>query len=374
MAGANARLLLVACCAVQAPQQQRAFEVAWNSPWPSAGSCREERVPADALTRFGVRTNAGNALNGDAVSILYNHPGRYTIGDWPSLWPNGSVFANGGIPQLANLSRHLAQVTADVERLFPAEDFSGIVGIDWEEWEPWLNPNSDSLYARKSFALAGGDRGAAVAAWNASSLEFMVRTLETAKALRPHARWAFYGMVGCAAEWDVAAGRCSAEVRARNDALAPLWRAGTALMPSIYSECPYGPGPRGELPLRCLPGGPPGHPYGPAANSTEAQRIPISLGEAARVNAAGLPILPYTWPALYTQHCAKSPPAGLGHCPLMRSSADLDAEFRLAQAAAGVTGVIVWGSSSDVRNRQDCAEFTQYFNSTLGPLLQSLAL
>jgi hypothetical protein len=52
-------------------------------------------------------------------------------------------------------------------------------------------------------------KASAVAAWNASALQFMVRTLETARALRPRARWAYYGMLGCAAKWDVAAGECA---------------------------------------------------------------------------------------------------------------------------------------------------------------------
>ena len=349
------------------------FPIAWNSPWPAAGSCQSEGIPSDALSRFGILANAANALNGDAVTILYNHPGEYSIGDWPSLWPNGTVYANGGIPQAANLTRHLAQVRADIERLFPSPDHAGIVSIDWEVWSPWLDPRDTSAYATQSFNRAGGDKAAAVAAWNASSLEFLVRTLEVAKQMRPHARWAYYGMVGCAAKWDVATGRCADEIRQRNDALAPLWSAGTALMPSIYSECAYGPGAGGALPLRCAPGGPPGpwDPYPPSANSTEAQRIPISLGEAARVNTAGLPVIPFTWPVLYTQHCAKAPPVGLGHCPLMHLAADLDAEFRLAKTH-GASGLIVWGSSSDVRNKDDCAEFSRYVNTTLGPLLQSL--
>ena len=74
---------------------------------------------------------------------------------------------------------------------------------------------------------------------------------------------------------------------------------------------------------------------------------------------------------LYTQHCAKAPPAGLGHCPLMRSKVDLAAEFSLARAS-GAAGIIVWGSSSDVRNAADCAKVTEYVANMLGPLLQGL--
>ena len=218
----------------------------------------------------------------------------YTIGDWPSIWPNGSIYANGGVPQAANLSQHLAKVRSDIERLFPDPDHDGIVAIDWEVWEPWLDPRSSSVYAQLSFKLAGGDKAAAVAAWNASSLEFMAETLKAAKALRPHAAWGYYGMIGCFARWDVAEGVCDAEIRARNDALAPLWSAGTALFPSIYSECSFAPGPDGVM--RCQPGGPPmPDPYPGNANSTEEQRIAISLRETARVNREKLPVIPFTW-------------------------------------------------------------------------------
>lgn len=66
---------------------------------------------------------------------------------------------------------------ADIERLFPDPNHAGYIVIDWEVWEPWLNPHATTIYANKSFELAGGDIAAAVAAWNASSLKFMVRLL-----------------------------------------------------------------------------------------------------------------------------------------------------------------------------------------------------
>lgn len=66
---------------------------------------------------------------------------------------------------------------ADIERLFPDPNHAGYIVIDWEVWETWLNPHATTIYANKSFELAGGDIAAAVAAWNASSLKFMVRLL-----------------------------------------------------------------------------------------------------------------------------------------------------------------------------------------------------
>ena len=73
-----------------------------------------------------------NKFNGDVVSTLYNHPGQYTIGDWPSFFANGTAI-NGGIPQRANVTRHLERVRNDVMRLFPDPAFNGYAVIDWEE-------------------------------------------------------------------------------------------------------------------------------------------------------------------------------------------------------------------------------------------------
>ena len=207
-------------------------------------------------------------------------------------WQRSALISRGSSPTLSTKAQcdrprlHGYETTADEHGLQ--------VAIDWEVWEPWLDPRSTSVYAQLSFKLAGGDKAAAVAAWNASSLEFMAETLKTAKALRPHAAWGYYGMIGCFARWDVAEGVCDAEIRARNDALAPLWSAGTALFPSIYSECSFAPGPDGVM--RCQPGGPPmPNPYPGNANSTEEQRIAISLRETARVNRHKLPVIPFTW-------------------------------------------------------------------------------
>jgi hypothetical protein len=182
--------------------------------------------------------------------------------------------------------------------------------------------------------------------------------------MRPKALWGFYGMVGCDGQYDLPAqpsggiGSCSAEIQARNDALAPLWAAGTALFPSVYSTCQYDPTAQPEA---C------------EKNSSLAQKIPTALAEVQRVNRAKLPVVPFTWFDLYTQHCAHSPPAGLGHCPLMKSPEDLDTEFARALKFPGVDGLIVWGSHGDVRpNTTDCLDFTEYWYTTLGPFLETI--
>ena len=113
-----------------------ATDIVWNAQWPEL--CPGPSPPADAITRYGVRANATNTFNGDVVSTLYNNPGSYTIGDWPCFSDDGTP-TNNGIPQLANLSRHLDQVRADVVRLFPDPAFSG-----------WISTAQPSRTARQS--------------------------------------------------------------------------------------------------------------------------------------------------------------------------------------------------------------------------------
>eukprot|EP00729_Bicosta_minor_P007066 gene7066-13143_t len=308
-------------------------------------------------------TMVHNDFNGAVVTTLYNHPGSIVIGDWPCYYDNGTVASNGGLPQQGNLTKHLLQVEADIERLFPDPNHAGYIVIDWEVWEPWLNPHATTIYANKSFELAGGDIAAAVAAWNASSLKFMAETLKVAVKARPLAKWGYYGVIGCDGGWDITLGTCEDLVTTRNDALQELWAAGTALYPSIYSSCKYTAGAN----PKCLPDT-------SEENATVATKIAITLGEVNRINIHQLPVMAYTWYTLYTHQCATGPPNGLGHCPLMRNPADLDAEFALARRLGATDGIIIWGSNGDVRpGTDDCAEFGTYLDSTLGPLLKGLA-
>ena len=48
-------------------------------------------------------------------------------------------------------------------------DFSGYIVIDWEEWQPYMNPRSQSVYMQASLTYAGGNIAAAVAATPAAA-------------------------------------------------------------------------------------------------------------------------------------------------------------------------------------------------------------
>jgi hyaluronoglucosaminidase len=342
-------LIALVSAPASAMVENATFEVAWNSQWPS--ECKH-KYPVDSITKWGIRTNKRNEFNGAVVSTLYNRPWAMTLGYWPCVFANGTA-VNGGLPQLGNLSRHLAQVRVDAAKLPP--NFSGFAVIDWEEWTPWLDPGN-ALYYNLSLALARGDVDVATKAWNASSLEFMVRTLEVAREVRPLAKWGYFGVIGCT--FDVDTEECRPEFQRHNDALQPLWRAQTALYPELYASCPYSGSPAAcdasaKLPLKL------------AARMREARRV---VGQLDRP-ADRLPIIAFTWPALYTPTCASD-----GHqCPRMENPSDLRAEFELARAA-GANGMIVWGAHSDVQHDpSDCDKFARYLETTLGPVLQGEA-
>jgi hypothetical protein len=378
-----------------------AYDAFWNANWPNA--CPEQTSPSDVITKFGIKANADNAFNGNVVSTLYNHPKMMTVGYWPCIDGTSGKSVNGGIPQRGNLSQHLDKVKSDIQVRFPDADHAGLIVIDWEEWEPWLEFYPDpaptarwSHYMNASWLHAGGDKTLAIAQWNASSLLFMAETLKVIVELRPKAKvmWSplrpqaltppqrsrqlkscatltlapphssqvgYYGMINCGSDVEAHGFTCPMDVMSRHDALAPLWLAGTALFPSVYSSCQYTNGTQ-KIPPRCVDG------------SHVDKKIPLTLAETARVNTGRLPVIAFTWYTLYTGKCANAPPAGLGHCPLMRNSTDLHNEFALAKAATpALDGIIVWGSHSDVRaGTSDCATFSTYFNYTLGPLLKSL--
>ena len=69
---------------------------------------------------------------------------------------------NGGLPQLMNMTKHLAQWRLDIARQFPSPDFDGVVSLDWEMWFPLWEVNAAdprlAIYANKSRELVRQER------------------------------------------------------------------------------------------------------------------------------------------------------------------------------------------------------------------------
>lgn len=325
------------------------FDIAWNSPWPSY--CHAGTVdPQPNFSKFGIRANTNNSFNGDVVHVIYC-PTHFSTFPHFAVTSDGVRPINGGIPQRGNLSLHLEQVRTDVLSLFPDPDYSGYAVIDWEVWVPWLILASKNIWVNESLKYVRATHpkmteaqveAEAVRGFNETSLAFMAETLKLCVKLRPHAKWGYYGRPGCYTGLQPTTPECVGSVTQRNDALAELWAAGTALYPSVYI------GPNPTYPAERTP-------RYVSAEILETRRLRTKFGLDA------LPIVAYTWYDLFngTNQTNWLP---------MTNATDLATEFDTPKSA-GADGIIVWGAGKDASTNARCANMAKYLETTLGPKL-----
>jgi hypothetical protein len=243
-----------------------------------------------------------------------NHPGKW---------------CNGGIPQLANVSYHVQQMEHDMKTAIPDEGFAGYIVHDWESWSvPWelAQPayhNASVALARSEHPTASEAQLEAIAreAYTTAGIALLVKTVETSRRLRPNAAGVgFYGLP-YHQYWPTP--QLNATQQGWNTALLPLWKAVTAIFPSIYlpyeSDC---------------------HDAGCAPLKRNQAYVDAALAEAVRVAKLvqpQLPVLPYAW---YRYHDGE--PKGLQ----MLTDADTALEFSHPLKAEGVSQVIIWGSEA----------------------------
>jgi len=214
-----------------------------NQPWPA--SCKVGPDPLPDFAKFRISTNGPNAtFLGSVCSTIYSFGdfpmylgmgpgGACADGDWNCTKAH-AVF--GGLPQLTNLTKHLAKVQADIEQLFPDPEWDGVANVDWEAWKPiykanryneyWpvnilrntfsdrarciaqLRPGSsfllsaprflDRIYINRSLTLAEQQHPTYTRAqieataekdYNAAAQNFWLSSLRLAKKLRPKGTW-----------------------------------------------------------------------------------------------------------------------------------------------------------------------------------------
>ena len=231
------------------------------------------------------------------VKLLTTYFGRY-----PCIGcggPTKPLWCNGGLPQLANYTIHKAMMERDMASAIPDPNFAGYIVHDYEAWSPPWGMAS-AVYRNASIALARAQsppgtpepaiEALAERSYDTAALEFLTFTINTTKALRPKAAGVgFYGYPHHT-YWGN-----ETQQSVYNDALMPLWRAQTALHPSIY--LPYGTKPTCTGP-------------GCATKQMQDAWVDGGMNEAARISqklvdegGAARPILPYSW---YRYHARRS--------------------------------------------------------------------
>jgi hyaluronoglucosaminidase len=264
--------------------------------------------------------------------------GLYPYIDTKSRYPGRSY--NGGIPQLGNLTAHLAQVEVDIQEKIPDEHFRGLALIDWEAWKPVWGRNWDSrkIYQVQSIKLVQQQHpdwpqqtvlNEAIRQFQSAAQLWMEKTLEKVKLLRPNAFWGYYEFPDCFNNKGNNGYHCSQLTIDRNNQIQWLFNASTALYPSIYA-------------------------FSDSKNYT--LEFKYNILESLRVDNkrnVSAPIYPY---ALFGYDKASGYVSYQDLVATVGQSADL-----------GMAGIVFWGDAYQEASFKVCNNLKQYINSTLGP-------
>lgn len=254
---------------------------------------------------------------------------------------------NGGVAQRANLSAVLERFTQIIPNFVPDPLYNGYVQLDFEDWTPiWeenvgpgpfhgrryqeysmqlVNHSHPHLNASETEALAKHQYETAALAW-------FVGILDHLHGLRPHTRFAWYGVPDTTSYWSRYSDPSQGPVlRARNDRLIPLWASSGWLAPCVYLSDGFSAAQQWDHvyagvqeAVRCAKKG---ADYNQALS--RKQRIPS-------YTVIVPPVLAIQW---NFYHLSLSGKIGDGWKPV--SSTDMPIPF-LAAYAGGAAGVISW--------------------------------
>ncbi|KAK3588223.1 hypothetical protein CHS0354_010469 [Potamilus streckersoni] len=316
--------------------------VIWNSP---TFMCQEKYGVSLDLSSFDIVVNRNGSFRGDQVLILY----QSQLGYYP-MYMNDGTPKFGGLPQLGNLSLHLQKVVEDIMTLIPNPSFDGLAVIDWEAWDPLYDRNGYSpkrrIYQQKSEELVRAQHPdwnktrvieEARREFNKAARQYMLKTLELVRELRPQGHWGYYGFPRCN-NYAPGQSRCKDFIMKDNNKLKWLFKASSVIVPSIYTS---------ESQM----------------NSTEKYAfIQGILREALRVKTRfsnpEIPVLAYT---MYR------------YKDTLNFYNETDLENSITQAFdAGCGGLVMWDSSRSFKNRDTCLQLRRYLNSTLGPFIKNI--
>lgn len=185
------------------------------------------------VASYGIDTNDNLAREGTTVCMppqISRYP-LFACNNGPPYDATNCEPVNGGSPQLANLSAHLEAWAHDIEQMIPDPAARTLVSVDWEKWgADWeatmpdmreycstrgpcqskTAPGTACKYCAKYFVYGEVARGLARAArpnatdeqieaeakagWEAAAVEFLSRSMDVARALRPNCTWGYWDM------------------------------------------------------------------------------------------------------------------------------------------------------------------------------------
>ena len=279
----------------------------------------------------------------------------WTMGLFPRLRDGAPL--NGGVPQAANLSAHLANLRATVPRWIPDPDWDGLAVFDFEDWtnvwELMIAPSAGGgwhsvAYQNYSIELERRAhpgrseaqlRAAAKLSFESAATDFLVQTLRLCRALRPRAKWGLYGYPQ-EAIYDV--GNSSSPMTAFAERQLPIFRESSALFPSIY-----------------LPSGSHGKVF-PWMTAEYYRRWVKGIVQQTVLLSKAVgrpPVFPFAWSKYHNGST-------------LLTAEDAVTEF-VVPKEAGADGLVWWGGNEAGRP-EDTAKFWQHTATVTGPLVKKL--
>lgn len=268
------------------------------------------------------------------IVIFYDH--RF------GLYPRfaGSEVRNGGIPQVTDMAKHLAQVRKDLDRDMPDRNFAGIGVIDYEGWWPdWETQNTEIKRASQQYArqrnpgkTAAQIDQIAKAEFEVAAKRLMLDTISLCKQLRPKAKWGFYAYPDL---WK--------PERFATATYAWMWEASDVILPSIYAV------------KKSVPDA--GRPKATEVKLSDYKKeIRDTIALSRRYAGPDKPVLAFIW---FRYHQVNK-----DYGEQLVNDMDLDAMVNVPKAA-GADGVIIWNDITQQRWVADFKNFTQSKARTL---------
>ncbi|KAF6727543.1 Hyaluronidase-2 [Oryzias melastigma] len=326
---------------------QKPLLLVWNAPTQECGPWRQVFFQLD---QFHIVATPNEGFVRQNLTMFY----KDRLGLYPYL-EQDDVVVNGGLPQVASLTKHLEKMEDGVRRYIPDADARGLAVIDWEEWRPiWMrNWGPKHIYRNHSLVLVQQKNPTwpleqvsrvAQQEFEISAKKFMLETLRHAKHLRPNQLWGFYLFPDCYNHDYLRSmvsytGRCPDVEVARNERLEWLWTESTALFPSIY--------------------------MGAVLRSTASGRqfVRNRVKEGMRLASSGdglaRPVFVYTRPTYISS---------------LEQLTEVDLVSSIGESAAlGAAGIILWGDATYARNKTTCSDLEAYVRGTLSVYLLNVS-
>ncbi len=206
---------LVCAAGAAAQPASRPFEQLWGAFGPDEPQVKSV-LPA--------------TIKKDRVIVLYN----FQAGMYPKMW-QGQPY-NGAVPLACDMNAHLAKLQSDINRFVPV-NFDGYAVIDYEDWdclwvhtpEEYREINRNIIRAQYANLTNEQVEQLAISEHERAAKDFFLQTINTAKSMRPNAKWGYYGYPR-----DHHTGANEAKMQW-------LWDAQTAFFPVAYTVYPMSP-------------------------------------------------------------------------------------------------------------------------------------